>query len=159
MKRIVLLAMLSFMIMASGFAQEPLTVELKFNELIQKYEKVKGVECMTLVKGRGLGMVKMMLNKQFGKDFMQGVTSIAIINYSESSQETCLALRNELDAFKSLLEEFNVGEAKAFDSNDYVRGFASASSDDKTISDFIIAVEEKDSKIIMYMAGKIKVAQ
>ena len=159
MKKVVILVALCIMIMASGYSQEPLTVELKFNELIQKYENVKGVECMTLVKGRGLGMVKMMLNKEFGKDFMKGVTSIAIINYSESSQETCLALRNELDSFKFLLEEFNVGEAKAFDGNDYIRGFASASNDDKTISDFIIAAEEKDSKIIMYMAGKIKVTQ
>ena len=115
MKRIVLLAMLSFMIMASGFAQEPLTVELKFNELIQKYEKVKGVECMTLVKGRGLGMVKMMFN-----------------------------------------QEFDVSKEKQFADNDYIRCFASA-SESGLVSDFVIALENDNSKMIMYMAGTIKV--
>ena len=37
--------------------------------------------------------------------------------------------------------------------------FASISKSDKTISDFVIAIEDKDSKVIMYMAGKIKVEE
>lgn len=56
MKKMVLFATLCIMIMASGYAQEPSDVEAKFNELIQKYDKVKGVECMTVVKGNGLGI-------------------------------------------------------------------------------------------------------
>ena len=159
MKKMVLFAALCIMIMASGYAQEPSDVETKFNELIQKYDKVKGVECMTVVKGNGLGMLKMVLNKRFGKEFLKGVTRIAFINYSKSSQETCHALRNELDVFKSLMEEFDAGDKKEHAGNDYFRGFALVSDDDKTISDFIIAVEEKETKIIMYMAGKIKVEQ
>ncbi len=81
---------------------------------------------------------------------MKGVTSITIINYSEASQETCLALRKELDFA-------NIDKEKEFADNDYIRSFASVSGDEKTISDFVIAVEEKDSKMIIYMAGKIKV--
>jgi hypothetical protein len=37
-----------------------------------------------------------------------------------------------------------------------MRSFASV-IDENTLSDFIVAVENKDSKVIMYMAGKIKV--
>ena len=57
------------------------------------------------------------------------------------------------------MEEFDAGDKKEHAGNDYFRGFALVSDDDKTISDFIIAVEEKETKIIMYMAGKIKVEQ
>ena len=41
-------------------------------------------------------------------------------------------------------------------SNDFLRSFAKTINQ-STISNFIVAVENKDSKIIMYMAGKIKV--
>lgn len=111
---------------------------------------------MTVTNGFGLGLVKLMFNKQFGKEFMKGVTAITVIDYSDASQQTCQALRKELNAFTSLLEEVKFGEEKEFADFDLVRCFV-MSSDDKTISDFIIAVENKDSKMIMYMAGKIKV--
>ena len=45
-------------------------VEKKVNEIVQKYEDRPGVSCMTVVKGGGLEMVKMMLNKELGKDLV-----------------------------------------------------------------------------------------
>ena len=141
----------------SGYAQEPSQVEKAVNEIVKKYDDTKGVECVTVVKGSGLEMVKLLFNKQFGKDFMRGVTSITVINYSDASEETCLALRKELDAFVTLLEEFNLSGEKRFADNDYVRSFASASSDAGTLSDFVVAIEKEDSKMVMYMAGDIKV--
>lgn len=139
-----------------GHAQESSKVEAKVNELVKKYENVKGVDCMTVGKGIGLSMIKMMFNKQFGKQFMKGVTGITIVDYSDASQQTCMALRKELDVFLPLLQEFKLGEEKEFSDNDYMRSFATP-LDNNTISDFIVALETKDSKIIMYMSGKIKV--
>ena len=157
MKKIVLLVALCMVAMTVVYAQEKSSVEIKVNELVQKYENVNGVDCITVVKGAGLGMVKTMLNAQFGKDFMKGVTGITIIDYSDASQETCIALRKELDIFKSMLEEFDEGKENVFADDEYVRSFAAVSDDAPIVSDFIIAVENKDSKMIMYMAGKIKV--
>ena len=148
---------LLMMAFANGYGQEPSRVEKVVGEIVKKYDDTNGVECVTVVKGGGMEMVKLLFNKQFGKDFMKGVTSITIINYSDAPEEVCLALRKELDAFITLLEEFNVGEEEQFADNDYVRSFASASSDTGTLSDFVIAIERKDSKMIMYMAGDIKV--
>ena len=139
-----------------GHAQESSKVEIKVNELVKKYENVKGVDCMSVTKGLGLSMVKMMFNKQFGKEFMKGVTSISIIDYSDAPQSTCMALRKELDAFVSLLQEYKIGKDKELSKNDYLRSFAKI-IDSSTISDFVVAVENKESKVIMYMAGKIKV--
>lgn len=139
-----------------GHAQESSKVEAKVNELVKKYENVKGVDCMTVGKGIGLSMIKMMFNKQFGKQFMKGVTGITIVDYSDASQQTCMALRKELDVFLPLLQEFKLGEQKESSENDYMRSFATT-LDNNTISDFIVALETKDSKIIMYMSGKIKV--
>lgn len=155
-QKIALCIALALTTMVNVYAQAPSKVENKVNALVKKYENVKGVDCTTVTKGMGLNMVKMMFNKQFGKEFMKGVTSVIIIDYSDAPQQTCMALRKELDAFTPLLQEYNLGKEKEFAQNDYMRSFASP-IDEKTISDFIVALENKDSKIIMYMAGKIQV--
>ena len=157
MKRIALLIALVLMTFVGGYAQEPSQVEKTIDAIVKKYDDVDKVECFTVTKGNGLEMLKMLFNKQFGKDFMRGVTSITVINYSDASEETCQALRKELDAFITLLEEFNLSGEKRFADNDYVRSFASASSDAGTLSDFVVAIEKEDSKMVMYMAGEIKV--
>ena len=84
------------------------------------------------------------------------MTSITLIEYSEASEETCIALRKDLDAFMAHLKEFDVSKEKEFADNDYIRCFASE-SDSGTLSDFVIALENDKSKMVMYMAGKIKV--
>ena len=155
-KRVVLLVVLLMATMGVICAQGSSMVETKVNELVKKYENVKGVECMSVGKGLGLNMIKMMFNKQFGKEFMKGVTSISIIDYSDAPQSTCMALLKELDAFVSLLQEYKIGKDKELSKNDYLRSFAKI-IDSSTISDFVVAVENKESKVIMYMAGKIKV--
>ena len=155
-KKILILVVLCMTTIEVGHAQESSKVEAKVNELVKKYENVKGVDCMSVTKGLGLSMVKMMFNKQLGKQFMKGVTGITIIEYSDASQQTSMALRKELDEFLPLLQEFELGEQKESSENDYMRSFATT-LDNNTISDFIVALETKDSKIIMYMSGKIKV--
>lgn len=154
-KKILILVVLCMTTIEVGHAQESSKVEAKVNELVKKYENVKGIDCMTVGKGIGLSMIKMMFNKQFGKQFMKGVTRITIVDYSDASQQTSLDLRKELDAFIPLLDEIKLGKEKEFADNDYIRSFATL-LEDNTISDFIIALENKDSKIIMYMGGKIQ---
>ena len=160
MKRLIkfpiVLTVLVAMTFINCFAQQSASVESTMNEIVKKHETSEGVSCMTVAKGSGLDLVKMMFNKQFGKDFMRGVTSITFIEYSEASKEVCLALRKELDAFITLLEEFKVGEEDKFAGNDYTRCFA-AVSPDATLSDFVFALEDEETKMLMYMAGKIKV--
>ena len=148
---------LVMMSMLSGYAQAPSAVEMEVSKIVKKYDNVKGVDCISVTKGSGLELFKMMLNKKFGKSFMKGVTGIVIIEYSDASEETCMSLRKDLDVFLSLLQEFNIGKEKEFANNDYIRSFASVSLDTGTLSDFVIALENEESKTIMYMAGEIKV--
>ena len=157
-KRITLIIVLCMTTMLSVQAQASSKVEEKFNEFVKKYENTEGVSSMSVVKGKGLELVKMMFSKELGKNFMKGVTSITVIDYSNASQETCMSLRNDLDSFVSILEEFNLNDEENNTSNDYIKCFAS-SSDSNTISDFIFAMEDESSKTIMYMAGTIKVEE
>lgn len=151
----VLLTLLSIMMTAATtFAQSPSQAEKAARELVRKYDGSDGVECIVATKGNGLGLYKMMLNKEFGKDFMKGVTSITIIDYSSASEDVCIALRKDLDVFVSILEEFDLSDDKDYAGNEYIRCFASIMDSD-TISDFVFAMEEGSSKMLMYMAGRI----
>ena len=156
MKKITLLVVMIVMSFMAAYAQEPSPVEKKVSELVKKYENIDGVDCLSVVKGRGLEMIKLMLSKEFGKSFMKGVTSITFIDYTAASPEICMSLRKDLDAFSLILEEFDVSEDETFANNDYIKSFASISESEESISDLIIATENKDTKAIMYMAGKIK---
>jgi hypothetical protein len=151
--KMVLTALLMTVFINSN-AQTSASVESTVDEIVKKHEASKGVNCMKVVKGGGLELVKMTLKKEFGKDFMKGVTCITVIDYSEASEETCVTLRKDLDALSSLMQEFNVSKEEEFSNNKYVRCFASA-SDDKVLSDFVIALEDDKSKMILHMAGKI----
>ena len=154
--RTALVAALFFCAVVSQ-AQETSGVETAVKEIVKKYDGKDKVNCMSIVKGGGLELVKMALNKEFGKSFMKGVTSITIIDYSDASEATCEALRKELEVFSSLLQEFNLNEEKQFSDNDYIRCFASENSG--VLSDFVVALESDKSKTVMYMAGKIIVEQ
>ena len=148
-KIIVLFMALSIISIGGAYAQEPSKIEIKVNELVKKYDDVKGVDCMTVKKGLELKMVKMMFKKQFGKEFMKGVTSITIIDYSDAPQQTCLSLRKEFDAFSSLLQEIKIGEEKVLADIDYMRIFT-AKKDDNTLSDFIVVSEDNKQSINVY---------
>lgn len=142
----------------SSNAQTPVSVEKTFKGIVKKYEETAGVTCIAVVKGGGLEMIKMVLNKEFGKDFMKGVTSITILDYSDASEETCTSVRKDLDAFLHILQEFDVSKEKQFADNNYIRCFASASNSG-ILSDFVIALENDKSKTVMYMAGKISISE
>ena len=58
-KIIVLFMVLSLVSIGVAYAQEPSKIEIKVNELVKKYDDVKGVDCMTVKKGLELKMVKM----------------------------------------------------------------------------------------------------
>lgn len=152
----IMLTLLSVTAAADCFAQQAVDVENKVNELYKKYDGKQGITCMTFAKGSGLELLKTVLKNEFGKSFLKGVTSITFIEYSEATEDTCLALRKDMDGFISLMQEFDLTEEKQFSGSDYIRCFATG-ADSGILSDFIIVLESEKSKMFMYMAGKIVV--
>lgn len=110
--KITMLLALFTMAFSTATAQNSAKVESTFKEIIKKYEGTEGVECVSVVKGQGLDLIKAMLRKELGRSFMKGVTSINIVEYSEASEET--------------------------------------------LSDFVIAMEDGEMKMLICMAGEIR---
>ena len=137
----------------SLYAQNPSKIALAMGELEKKYNETKGMDCMTFTKGKGLEMIKMVLNKELGKTFMKGVTSVTIIDYSEASEQVCQSFNKDLDVITTQLKELGTeGEKRG------TRSFACTSNVDAgKLSDFIIVMEGDGKKTMMYMAGCIAV--
>ncbi len=100
--------------MTNCHAQVSAKVEQTVKEIVKKYDGTKGISCMSVAKGSGLELVKLMFNNEFGKSFMKGVTSITVIDYSDASEMTCKTLHEDLDVFLSLLEEFDISKEEQF---------------------------------------------
>lgn len=155
-KSILLLA--TIFLTCSAFATEPIKVEEAVKELIKKYENVDGFECQSFTKGDGLGLIKMMLRKEFGKSFMKGVHYIAIIEYSGAPENACNDFQKSLDVFSTLLEEFDLEKEAQLSENQHVRAFAQQ-TEDGSLSDFVVAMETEKEKMFMYMGGTIEVEE
>lgn len=156
--KIALLATLLLFVGKVGYAQEPTAAGKAIADMVAKYENTEGVDCMVVTKGNGLGMVKMALRAQLGKSFLKGVTSMTIIDYGKASEEVCESIRTDVNVFISLLEEIDLSKGGKSDEVGSLRCFA-AVTDKRTLSDFVMLMENKEMKWMIYMEGEIKVEE
>ena len=138
-------------------AEELSAVRASVREVIVELKDVKGVNSVELRKGHGLGIIKAFLRPKLGKEFLAGITSIIVIEYSKASEEVCDTMQKRLDSYSATLQEFKF-DNNEFGDNEKVRGYVAI--DDKMIgSDLVMIVEDrgKGSKLFIYMGGLLKV--
>ena len=125
-------------------------------QIIAEFKDTKGVNSMVLQKGQGLGLVKAILKPKLGKEFLDGVTSIIIIEHSRASNEVCATLQERLNAYSATLHEFKF-ENNEFGGGERVRGFVAIDETTMVGSDLVMFVEDKGAKLLIYMGGVLKV--
>lgn len=151
-KTILLLACL--LIGWSSLAGSQPQVDDSIARLAEKYENVKGVETNIFKKGLGLELIKSMLKKEFGKDFMKGVTSIVMIEYTEADSGTCMSIRKDIEAFSTILQEIDLKELGESEPDSFAKCYIVPDGTD-TPSGFLVISEDDETKMAMYMGGKI----
>ena len=157
--KIALLATLLLFVGKICYAQGTTEVGKVVADMAAKYENTEGVDCMVVTKGNGLGLVKMALKAQLGKSFLKGVTAMTIIDYSKASEEVCESVKTDANIFLSMLEEIDLTKSeKKIDDSSYLRCFATV-NENRTISDFLMLMENKEMKWMIYMEGEIKVEE
>lgn len=158
MKKTLLRSIFAIVLILVGWsvsAQPSINVEETVAQIVKEHDGIGGVECLVIQKGEGLGLVKALFSQKFGKEFMKGVTSMTIINYSKASNETYMALRRQFDTFSSVLQEFNLGK-KDLEEGQYVKAFASVDGE-SAISNLMLIIEDRGGeKMFIYMGGVIR---
>lgn len=149
------IALTSMMVGENVYAASQVKVEDSIIKMATEYENVSGVDCMMISQGEGLGLFKVLLNKQFGRKFMKDVTSVVIIDYSAASAEVVAELRAKVASFNGVLQEFDLGEDELAE-GEYVKCLAKVLSD-VVISDFLINMEDAESKMLLYMGGELNI--
>ena len=135
-------------------AEPSISVQTSVKQLITELKDVKGVNSMVLQKGHGLGLVKAILKPKLGKEFLEGVTSIIIIEYSKASEDISASIQNRLDSYSATLQKFEFSKNE-FGGGESVKGYV-AIDETMTASDLVMIVENKGAKLFIYMGGVLK---
>ena len=151
---VLLLAAVSASWTVSAASQQSVIDSVK--QIIAEFKDTKGVNSMVIQKGQGLGLVKAILKPKLGKAFLDGVTSIIIIEHSKASNEVCESLQNRLNAYSETLRDFQFNNNE-FGGGERVRGFVAIDETTMVGSDLVMFVEDKGAKLLIYMGGELKV--
>ena len=155
MKKVLLKSVLLLAFVFAGWsasAGQPSDVGESVRKMAKEFEKEKGVECMVVEKGLIIGIIKASFKAKFGKEFMKDVTSMVIINYSEASNEVAETFRKRVDSYAGVLQEMKPNKENTEEGH-YEKCYAKL--DETSLSDMMILIEDKESRIFLYMDGKL----
>lgn len=130
-------------------AQEATTdVYPQITSLVGKYQAERGVKSLVCDDGMMLKTVKMMLRKEFGKEFVEGIKAFGIIFYGNAQKGVADAIVGKVEQIAATLQQINIDdkikpEAKA-------RGFIRLSDDKQTLTDLLIIMSAPTPKLIYF---------
>lgn len=133
-----------------AIAQEGDTQSLlpQISALATKYKGKSGVGSLVVDGGGKLNMVKMILRKEFDKEFIEGIRRFAIISYKDATEE----LRNEIvDDIAPIIAPLTEVDVKSqLKPNARGRGYARLRPDSQRVSDLLVVMESPAPKLIYF---------
>ena len=147
-----LVMMLAFWLGAA--AQPASTGRELLKSLVEQYSETKGVDGMVCTKGSGLEMIKMVLRKDFGKEFIKGVDMIIIIDYSSADKQVAEAIRAQTDTLSASYEQKEL--PKEMTEGSYMRNYFKLNDNKDAIADMIILMENAEVKSVIYFGGEMR---
>lgn len=131
------------------------TVCKQVSSLIAKHKNNKGVMSWSCDGGIGLQSVRLMLRKEFDRNFTDAITNFAIIIYKDASTDNATKIVGDIARITSALQEIDIRDKmkKGEEAHGYVR----LTENGKTITDLLIVVEAPSPKLI-YIGGEFDAA-
>ena len=139
-----------FCIAPLAIAQEGDTQSLlpQISALATKYKGKSGVGSLVVDGGGKLNMVKMILRKEFDKEFIEGIRRFAIISYKDATEE----LRNEIvDDIAPIIAPLTEVDVKSqLKPNARGRGYTRLLPNSQRVSDLLVVMESPAPKLIYF---------
>lgn len=133
-----------------AIAQEGDTQSLlpQISALATKYKGKSGVGSLVVDGGGKLNMVKMILRKEFDKEFIEGIRRFAIISYKDATEE----LRNEIvDDIAPIIAPLTEVDVKSqLKPNARGHGYARLLPNSQRVSDLLVVMESPAPKLIYF---------
>lgn len=152
-KRGIMLLVMMLTLWLGAAAQPTSTGRELMTSMVEKYGEDKGVNGMVCTKGNGLEMIKLVLRKEFGKDFIKGVDMIIIIDYSKAEQQVAEVIRTQTESLSASYEQKELPEEMT--KGNYMRNFFKLSDSKEVITDMVVLVESAENKTVIYFGGEM----
>lgn len=146
-----LLLMLAIWVGAA--AQPASTGRELMTSMVEKYSQTEGVEGVVCTKGNGLEMIKLMLRKQFGKEFIKGVDVIIIVDYTKADSQVADAIRTQTESLSANYEQKEL--PKEIVKDNYLRNFFKLNDSKQIITDMVVLVESAKNRTVIYFGGEM----
>lgn len=152
-KRGIMLLVMMLTLWLGAAAQPTSTGRELMTSMVEKYGEDKGVNGMVCTKGNGLEMIKLVLRKEFGKDFIKGVDMIIIIDYSKAEQQVAEVIRTQTESLSECYEQKELPEEMT--KGNYMRNFFKLNDSKEVITDMVVLVESAENKTVIYFGGEM----
>lgn len=152
-KRGIMLLVMMLTLWLGAAAQPTSTGRELMTSMVEKYGEDKGVNGMVCTKGNGLEMIKLVLRKEFGKDFIKGVDMIIIIDYSKAEQQVAEVIRTQTESLSASYEQKELPEEMT--KGNYMRNFFKQNDSKEVITDMVVLVESAENKTVIYFGGEM----
>ncbi len=136
-------------------AQSATTTDVysQVTSLVNKYQKEKGVKSLMCDDGMMLKTVKMMLRKDFGKEFVDGIKAFAILFCDDEKGVVANKVAGDVEQIAAQLQQVNVdGRMKP---ETQARGFVRLTESGDVLTDLLIIIDKPSPKIV-YFNGEFK---
>ena len=152
-KRGIMLLVMALTLWLGAAAQPTSTGRELMTSMVEKYGEDKGVNGMVCTKGNGLEMIKLVLRKEFGKEFIKGVDMIIIIDYSKAEQQVAEVIRTQTESLSASYEQKELPEEMT--KGNYMRNFFKLNDSKEVITDMVVLVESAENKTVIYFGGEM----
>ena len=136
----------------------PPTIYHQISTLSEKYKDEKGVKSFVATDGFRLQTVKMMLRKEFGKEFVDNIKAFAVIFYKDAKEEVVEQIVAEVEQIAASLQNVNIdAQLKPGAKGE---GYVRLSANEQRLTDLLIVMNHPSPKLIYFWgdfeAGDIK---
>ena len=150
---IVAMAALSLGSTASAQSDTSGSVYEQVTAIVERYQGEKGVKAFIARDGFKLQTVKMMLRKEFGKEFVDNIKTFAILFYKEAERNLSEKIVADTERVATTLH--NIDISKQLRPGAKGEGYIRLSQNEQRLTDLLIIMKSPSPRLI-YFGGEFK---
>ena len=116
--------------------------------IAEKYRNEKGIKSFVASNGVKLQTIKIMLRKEFGKEFVDNIKTFAIILYKDAHSEVVERIVADIEQVVTPLQIVNIENQLKPGAKG--RGYVRLSDDEQWLNDLLIVMETPSPKLIYF---------
>ena len=143
---VVLFVVLCLPLSAQGVSSN--SIHEQVTALSEKYKGERGVKSLVATDGFKLQSVKMMLRKEFGKEFVDNIKMFAIMFYKEANSEVAKRIVSDVEQIVAPLRNIDINNQLRPGAKG--QGYVRLLDDEKRLTDLLIVMEYPSPRLIYF---------